>query len=301
VAVNEAALAQLARVLPAADIVRLRESAQRADTLEAQWAWRLRALFSRINREMLDAVSRTGELPAYVPSLDALDEYFLDHAFAVMSSALSIEHAPRARRDVPRAKLWKPKKTRQRMPRTLPELRALWDQYRKAKKIPKRIAKHAEKVRKLYLKTVQDLWKKHGDDFIRGKVFHREAATRAFREELKLPQARAQMTMETETTRYYNGVRRSVYDASVDVTHYLYVPIRDFATTKWCRSRDGIVFKKGDPLLDRETPPIHWNCRSEILPLTMQNAQHRALILDMSRARRRRSCEPLPAGWNHAA
>jgi uncharacterized protein with gpF-like domain len=106
------------------------------------------------------------------------------------------------------------------------------------------------------------------------------------------------MIVATETTRYYNDVRHEIYSQSEDINHFLFMSIRDFRTTEWCKTRNGLVYKKEDPLYLREKPPCHWNCRSEMVPLTDVNPRHEKMINDPSIARRNNKCKPLPPGWN---
>jgi SPP1 gp7 family putative phage head morphogenesis protein len=299
VAVNYAAIARLAQILPASDVAKLTASAHRADALERHWVRRLEQLTEAIIKRALEAFEHEQRAPQAL-GVD-FDGFFLSHTFSTMAAALEDEGAKHPR-ELPAIALEKRGLPNgDRVPRSLYELRKLWDYYRTHGKIPPRERALAAKIKRRFLTRIHDAFRKSADDFLQGKSFNRENAERVLREELREPYARAKMTVETETTRHYNQARRAVYDASTQVTHYLFVAVRDFATTKWCRSRDGLVYKKGDPLLNRETPPCHWYCRSEILPLTALNPQHLALIAEMARSRRTHQCEPLPPGWNQAA
>jgi SPP1 gp7 family putative phage head morphogenesis protein len=267
----------------------LRLAAQQ-DMLELAWKIRADRFFERITDLVLDSLQKTGKVPTKLP----FEEFFSAHAYDVAQNSLrTVNRLPRLPRSDKR--LAGPPKGK--IPRTLTDLMEQWDAYRKKGKVPPRQREIAKKVETAYVKKIRDFWTKYSEPFREGQVYDQKAARDAIREAGKMSEARAKMIVETETTYYYNEVRRKTYDESPDVTHYLYVAIRDHATTKWCRTRDGIVYKKGDPLLDKETPPVHWNCRSEILPLTPLNPRHRQLIADESRSRRNRSPEPLPKGW----
>jgi SPP1 gp7 family putative phage head morphogenesis protein len=52
------------------------------------------------------------------------------------------------------------------------------------------------------------------------------------------------------------------------VTGLRHVSIIDESTTNICRSRDGITLPIGDPFWTNGIPPLHWNCRSALLPVT---------------------------------
>ncbi len=183
------------------------------------------------------------------------------------------------------------------VPRTLKSLRRWWDHYRKQGRVPPRQRLMAKKIKDEYIKKVQEVWRRHSDDFLSGNTASVTEAVEAIKTGAGVAYSRAKMIVETETTYYFNKARRQIYDESDDVTHYLFVAIRDHATTKWCKSRHGLVYAKGDPILDKETPPIHWNCRSEVLPLLKHVQAHLRLIEDKARRRRNNQCEPLPVGW----
>jgi SPP1 gp7 family putative phage head morphogenesis protein len=269
----------------ASEVYRL---ASQQDALETIWRIKVERFYERITDIVLDSLMRTGKIPTDLP----FEEFFSEHAFDVASQSF------RSVGTLPKAKLAKPPKGK--IPKNLRDLMIEWDYWRKKGKVPPRQKKISEGVKKAYIKKVQTFWERNSDDFREGdrtKVFDQQKAREAIRKASQQSQARATMIVETETTYYYNQVRRKVYDQSNDITHYLFVAVRDRATTHWCATRQGIVFKKGDPLLEAETPPIHWNCRSEILPLTPLNPNHKRLIEDQSRQRRNRSPEPLPKGW----
>lgn len=185
-------------------------------------------------------------------------------------------------------------------PRSLRRLREFWDAWIHGRRVPEEQRVIAEKLRKSFLDTLSKAWRRHAEEFLAGDEANQREAVGAIMSEMGVAYSRAKMVVETETTKHFNAARRAVYDGSDDVTHYLFLAIRDHATTKWCKTRHGLVYAKGDPLLEKETPPIHWYCRSEILPLTPANPAHAKLIADKSRARRHNSCEPLPTGWTSA-
>lgn len=263
--------------------------AKKVDALEMIWRINLERFFEKITDEALDSFINKGKAPD-----PDFEKFFTDHAFAIAVEAL------RDSRPLPVGgkKLAGPPKGV--VPKSLSDLMRQWDKYRKTGKVPPRQREIARKVKREYLNRVQDFWKKHSEDFRTGdvsKVYDQRKVREALQEESRASYARSKMIVETETTYYYNQVRRKYYDASDDVTHYLFMAIRDHRTTAWCKTRHEIVYAKGDPITDKETPPVHWNCRSEMLPLTPINPVHRKLIDDTSRARRQNSPEPLPKGW----
>lgn len=287
-------LTKLFGVKEAVEVVRL---AKKQDTLEARWRRRMSEEIGSITRELLKNAERTGRLNfSEVDFTDILMKQSFEVSAAGISSAQKLAPINTKRlAAVPAAKT----------PRTLKELRVWWDAYRKKGRVPPRQKLLAERLKKAYINKLQSVWEKYGEEFRSGETASRELATRKIIEGAVVVESRGRMIMETETTYYYNKVRREVYDESPDVTHYMFMAVRDQATTKWCvhkyvdgkRGRGGLIYAKNDPLLEKETPPVHWNCRSEILPMTMLNPTHRKLIEDESNSRRKHSCHPLPAGW----
>lgn len=181
--------------------------------------------------------------------------------------------------------------------RSLFDLQKLWDKSR-SKKIFKFNKKMAKSIKKEYLQKCKSVWEKYSGEFRTGESSSMEDAKRVITEASKGSKSRGNMIVETETTRYYNQARKSYFDSSPDVGYYLFLAIMDHATTKWCSTRHRIIYTKGEKVTDRETPPIHWNCRSEMVPLTLLNPVHKKLIDNKSMWRIVSKCEPLPKGWN---
>lgn len=292
-AINRKALAELAEHLDAEDITRLTASAQRIDRIEQEHVRRFESFFASLELEAVNALERDE-----LPSIDA-DQIFsmlLEHwrdttEAAIQSTGGGVEVVGDTVVKLAR------KKIKSGAPTNMRELRELYDYFRTNARAAKRYRQQAEQIKRLYLKRIQELVKERSREFNAGAAVKRDELALEVKKKIATAWARTKTTLETESTRNYNNTRRGIYDLSPDVTHYLFVAIRDFATTKWCRSRDKLVYKKGDPLLDKETPPIHWNCRSELLPLTPQNPVHLKLIKNKTMARRSHRCEPMPPGW----
>lgn len=79
--------------------------------------------------------------------------------------------------------------------------------------------------------------------------------------------------VHTKTTEVFNAARKTFFDsdpiASRLITGYQYSAIIDETTTEVCRYLDQKVFDKEDAdYIARITPPLHWNCRSLLVPVT---------------------------------
>lgn len=267
------------------------------ESLEFKWRRRLIELFGRLEEVSVSSILLNETIdPVYIGK--AFEAFFFEQSMDVMRRALeSVEKQMPSVSKGDSTRMTTIKKGA-RLPRNLRELMALWDDYRKRGKLPPRQKQIAERVKKAYLNKLQSVWEKHSDDFRKGKVATQEEIVEKIRQASRAQIGRSKMIVETENTRYFNGIRKDFYDQSADVTHYLFIAIRDAATTKWCKSRTGLVFKKGTNLFERNVPPCHWNCRSEIVPLTPMNKRHLALIQNPRLAAETHKLVPLPNGWN---
>jgi len=237
--------------------------------------------FDNMLEQLLDAAKFGKEMPEFDLGL-----MFSAHAFMCVNQGIFVAESERElRQDHRFAKT------------TIYDLIRKWDKWRKKKLVTRRQKNLADKVRREFLRKVQNVFQRVSQEFRDGGVFDLAGAREDLQRAMKSSRARAQMITNTETAYYYNNARREVYDKSPDVKGYLFLAIRDSATTSWCKTRTGLVYHKGDAHLDREHPPVHWNCRSEMLPLVLQNARHRALLEDKTLDRRNHKCTPLPRGW----
>lgn len=69
----------------------------------------------------------------------------------------------------------------------------------------------------------------------------------------------------TKTTEVMNQARKAFFEDSGVVSGYQYSAVMDAATTDICQGLHGKKFKKGT----EPTPPMHFNCRSVLIPITI--------------------------------
>lgn len=275
--------------------------AKQQDQLENSWLYDVSDLHDSIVQKILQQL-RTGGKPKLPDHL--FQEFLLQHYFAVCGAAAeSVERELHV--IAPEVRLAK----KPTIPKSLADLRKIWDRYRTTGKLPKGFRDRAKEIKDQYLKKTQSVWRKYSEDFRNGDAYTQENVLRKVHKAADTVEARAKTIVRTETTNYYNQTRREMYDQSDAIWGYLFLAIRDQGTTKWCtdqirdgkRGRHGLVYKKGDSLTDKETPSCHWNCRSEMVPLTKYNPRHLKLIEDLSLRRRNHICHPLPKGWSNVA
>lgn len=301
-------LKKLAKVLDNTSVSRLKEAAEISENLERRYMSTMRRKFLDMEKLIEYMIENEGDIdPNAIDFTDTIQM----HAFDTIAAGIKIaetdaellyrrsENKPGKDFDQSKVKLAK-KRGRPKaaaIPRSLRDLMKKRDEYIKKRKPSARVKGIAQRLNEAYLKKVQSVWKKYAKEFIAGAIKDKPAIIEEVKAAGRTVFARAKTIVETETTYYYNKSRMQTYDKSPQVTHYLFVTVRDKATTKWCKDRRGLVYEKGSQILKDETPPVHWNCRSEILPLTPFNNYHRSLIEDENRKRENKRPEPLPPGW----
>lgn len=287
------------------DEKRLKNSASVAQRIENKWDRRFQDVIGKFANDAPEQVSAGGTIEA--PNFELM---LIEHYFEITIAAFKLAEDERELEEKPPIK----KRLQSaveivhlaRTPRTLRDIMRAYDLWRKGLYKPKSVVKKAQDLKKKYLEAVQKVWKRYSLDFREGGETTQAEIRDKIKKAAKTTIPRAQTIVRTETTAYYNQARKSYYDAAKDVTHYLFLAVRDKATTPWCtsltvngkRGRSGLVYAKDDPLLKKETPPIHWNCRSELLPLNKFNPSHQKLINDSTIQRRNHTCAPLPPEWD---
>lgn len=280
---------ELLRLLDPLEVQEVVKLAATVDELERKWQKRLDSLYRKMTDRVVEELLTTGRVNE---SNLQFEDFFMRHFFETASKSIK---STRKRPKLPSKLANYPKGP---MPRSLKDLMVLWDKWRKRKEVPARQKKIIKDIKRAYISRVQEVWKKYSEDFRRGDIVQKKEIVDKIKRASNATKARSSTIVNTETTRYWNDVRVETYSESEDVTHFLFVAVRDFRTTKWCKTRQGLVYTKDTQLLKKNKPPCHWNCRSEVLPLTPLNPKHKLLIADRSRRAENNRPEPLPVGWN---
>lgn len=277
----------------AAAVVRF---ASKQDKMEQKWDLETKSLGREVASEVVDKLERGMPL-----NLDRkiFERFVLSHYFSVIAVAAGTAEEEINVISIEK-RLAKPK-----TPRSLAEVRKIYDIWNKTGRMPKGLAAQASKIKSKYLEKVQKVWRRYSEDYRAGEESTKAEVVQKIKEAADVATSRARTIVRTETTNYYNDVRTEIYDQEDTVWGYLFLAIRDQGTTKWCtdrvtqgmRGRHGLVYQKNDPLTKTERPSCHWNCRSEFVPLSIYNPRHRKLIEDLSKRRENHKCHPLPQGW----
>lgn len=302
-------VALLKRLTPA-DYWRLKRSATKATSIENRYRRRMQDYLEHLANQAVNDLIAYGEIRSQIDFVPLLVEHAFETTAEGMEIAESDKEYPKSTDEEKRMGALPKGKP----PRNLKDLMTLWDAWRNGRYTPKRQKALGDKLKKSYLDKVQDLWIKHSEEFRKGQVYDFDIAKEAVKKATGATSARANMIVQTETTRYYNQARKIIYDQSKSVTHYLFMAIRDSATTPWCspkrlkfksgpmqhlparRGRHGLVYEKNDP--EAKMGSWHYGCRSELLPLSYLNPVHRKLIEDKTIQRRLVDVTPLLPGWS---
>lgn len=80
----------------------------------------------------------------------------------------------------------------------------------------------------------------------------------------KLSKTSLERFARTKTTEVFNKGRKAYFDSRPEVEAYQYSAILDDRTTDTCGELHGLTFLKADA----PVPPLHFNCRSTLIPIT---------------------------------
>jgi SPP1 gp7 family putative phage head morphogenesis protein len=81
-------------------------------------------------------------------------------------------------------------------------------------------------------------------------------------------QVRTRIIARTESNKAFNWGRRYRFDKSAAIAGYRYSAILDERTTDICTNLHGHSWEIGDPGLNENTPPNHYQCRSVLVPIS---------------------------------
>lgn len=80
---------------------------------------------------------------------------------------------------------------------------------------------------------------------------------------------RLETIIRTNVLKAYNQGRQNFFERAGDfITGYQFSAILDDRTTPVCRTLDGAMYRATDPFLEKINPPLHFNCRSILIPIT---------------------------------
>ena len=96
--------------------------------------------------------------------------------------------------------------------------------------------------------------------------------------------ARAEAVARTESMRAYNmGALVGMRETEGFVQGVRFSAILDERTSRMCRMRDGMTFRLDDPRLAGNSPPLHPNCRSVLVPVTAVDRADWSTVSEVAR------------------
>jgi SPP1 gp7 family putative phage head morphogenesis protein len=59
--------------------------------------------------------------------------------------------------------------------------------------------------------------------------------------------------------------------------------VNDSSTTKWCKNTHGLIAMTTDPAWDRYSPPLHWQCRSDLRVVDKYELRDRGILKSLAK------------------
>ncbi len=181
------------------------------------------------------------------------------------------------------------------IPKHLTGLEKIFRNKRYWPSIMKRSEKITDRVRKQYLKKLQQKFNKILPSLHAGEITPSEARS-ALMKTWDASKPRVELIFRTETSTYFGKTQTAYFDGDDDIIGFLFDSVKDIARTDICRTRHGLIYRPGTKLLRDNTPSLHYNCRSHLIPLANTEA-NRKLLAEASRDPSKRSVAPLLPGW----
>ena len=181
------------------------------------------------------------------------------------------------------------------LPKDLRSMEQLFRDKRLWPKIMKRSRKLTDRIREAYFKKLKKRFEKEIPRVLSGEISPQELK-KELQSEWKSSKARVETIFRTETTNYFAKAQVAYFESDEDIIGFEFDCIRDIAATPICRARHGLIYRPNTELLKKNTPALHYNCRSHLIPLA-NTSENRKLLNDPSRNPKNRAVPPLPPGW----
>lgn len=162
----------------------------------------------------------------------------------------------------------------------------------------KRSRRVAESIQKSYQQKLKKAFDKIVPALNDGEISPRDAKKYMF-EAFKTSKSRVETIFRTETTNYFGRTQVAIFEGDDDIIGFLFDAVRDSSATDICRKRHGLIYRPGTQLLKDNTPALHYNCRSQLIPLA-NTPENRSMLKDQSRSPSNRAVPPLPPGWTNS-
>lgn len=180
-------------------------------------------------------------------------------------------------------------------PKSAQSLNDLFSNSRYWRSVMKRSNAMTQRMRAHYLRKLKEKFKEIMPLIRDGEISPDQAKSK-MAEAWKTTKSRVETIFRTETTHYFARSQISYFESEPEIIGFLFDSVRDTARTEICKSRHGLVFLPGTKILRENTPALHYNCRSHLIPLANTEA-NRKLLEDEGRKPSNRKMAPLPKNW----
>ena len=181
------------------------------------------------------------------------------------------------------------------LPRRLKGMEQLFRDKRYWPMIMKRSKLVTERLRKQYLAKLNKKFQEILPKIQSGEITPSEAKKEMITA-WDTSKSRVETIFRTETTNYFSKTQVAFFDGDKDIIGFMFDAIKDTGTTEICKKRHGLVYRPGTKELQDNTPALHFNCRSHLIPLA-NIPENRKLLDDPTRNPKNRAVPPLPPGW----
>lgn len=184
------------------------------------------------------------------------------------------------------------------IPKNLENLHEVFQDKKYYQAIMKRSRALSERMKKQYLQKLKRKFNKLMPMIRDGSI----SPAQAKKEMIQVwgsSKSRVETIFRTETTNYFGKVQVEFFQDDDEIIGFLFDSNIDSSITDICRSRHGMVFTKdhiGKNSIAYNTPALHYNCRSHLIPLA-NTPENRKLLEDVSRDPSKNKLVPLPDGW----
>lgn len=162
-------------------------------------------------------------------------------------------------------------------------------------KIINRSNKLTDKMKKGYLQRLKKTFEKASQHIQNGDL-HPGDLKDYMMESWHASKERVETIFRTETTNYFSKVQISFFSGDKNIIGFIFDSVKDRARTNICKSRHGLIYRPNTSSLTENTPALHFNCRSHLIPLA--NTKYNLKLLeDKRRNPEFRAVVPLPKGW----
>lgn len=181
------------------------------------------------------------------------------------------------------------------LPRRIKNIDQIFKDKRYWRRIMSRSKKLTERLKKQYLAKLRKQFEVIMPKIQAGEISPVDAK-KAMVEVWETSKSRVETIFRTETTKYFAQTQVNFFKGDPEIIGFLFDSVRDLSRTEICRSRHGLIFKPNTKLLDENTPPCHYNCRSHLIALA--NTEHnRKLLGEEQRNPANVRLIPLPPDW----